>query len=284
MSTNRSEANRDSVWFEELSRAGPPALRLFCFPYAGGSAEIYRSWQAWFPEQVDICLVHLPGRGKRIGEQAFTVLTSLVNTIAQQIQLKTNVPYALYGHSMGALISFELGRKLFRMYPNGPEHVFVSGHRPPQLRKSEPPTFNLPHDEFIAELRRLNGTAPEVLSNPELMEIFMNLLRADFKAVETYVYSPGEPLLCPITVYCGTRDEHVPVESCKAWQDQTSSNCTVRTFAGGHFFIRDAHSQFGSAFRKDVLSVVPASRLVRRSHETAKAGPSSDSLLRSTKE
>lgn len=230
-----------------------PGIRLFCFPYAGGSADQYRSWQRWFPEDVDLCLVHLPGRGRAIGQRAFTRLIPLVKAIADHIDCETTVPYAFYGHSMGAMISFELARELFSRRQKGPKHLFVSGRNAPQWPRNEPPTFNLPHDEFLAELKKLNGTPHEVLGNPELMEFLINVLRADFEAVDTYNYLPGEPLSCPITVYGGLQDEHVPVESCHAWEKQTSAICRVRMFPGDHFFIRDPIKDFTTAFRRDVL-------------------------------
>src|SRR5882724_1495630 len=259
MLTRSFVPDSDVVSFEHLSRAKSPLLHLFCFPYAGGSADVYRSWQRWLPEQVDICLVHLPGRGKYMGEPSFTRLSDLVNAIANGLPRETNAPYALYGHSMGALISFELGRELFRRHDTGPEHVFVSGCRAPQWPINEPAIFNLPHDQFIAELKRLNGTPGEVLANPELIELFISPLRADFEMAETYEYRPGERLSCPITVYGALQDEHVPLESCRAWEEQTTGGFRMRTFKGDHFFIRNPRSEFMTVFPNDILSAVPAS-------------------------
>jgi medium-chain acyl-[acyl-carrier-protein] hydrolase len=259
--TSNSAASPGLAWFEHLSRAAVPSLRLFCFPYAGGSAEVYRRWQRWFPEQIDVCLVHLPGRGKRLRERPFTRLIPLVNAIADNMGYETHIPYALYGHSMGALITFELGRELLRRNHTGPEHLFVSGRHAPSWPKNEPTTFNLPHDEFIEKIRELNGTPRDVLDNAELMELFIDLLRADFQAVETYEYRAGEQVSCPITVYGGLQDKDVPVESCRAWQEQTSANSKVRMFTGDHFFIRNPAPEFIGAFRSDVLGAVPASRV-----------------------
>lgn len=261
MTASSSAVNSNLLWFDYLSQSQAPSFRLFCFPYAGGSAEVYRSWRRWFPKQVDLCLVHLPGRGRRMNEQAFTRTIPLVNAIADRIGPETDVPYALYGHSMGALIGFELTRELFRRRCAGPQHLFVSGHRAPQWPRTDPTTFNLPHDEFIAKLGKLNGTPREVLDNPELMELFIGLLRADFEMVETYEYHPTEPLSCPITVYGGLHDKEVPVESCRAWQEQTSASCNVKMVNGDHFFIRNPRSDFMAAFHNDVLSAVSASRV-----------------------
>jgi medium-chain acyl-[acyl-carrier-protein] hydrolase len=261
MRTSGSAVGSNLQWFDHLSRTPAPALRLFCFPYAGGSSEVYRSWQRWFPEKVDLCLVHLPGRGKRMSEPAFTQTVSLVNAIVDRIVQEINVPYALYGHSMGATISFEVIRELSSRRCARPRHLFVSGHRAPQWPRTEPVTFHLPHDEFVAELKRLNGTPKEVLDNPELMELFIGLLRADFQMVETYQYHPKERLSCPITVYGGCDDKYVPQESCHAWQEHTSAPCKVTMVQGDHFFIRDPKPDFMAAFQQDVLSAIPGSRI-----------------------
>lgn len=250
-----SLVNCASNWFECLS-AKAPALRLYCFPYAGGSPDIYRGWRRWFPENVEICLVYLPGRRTGVVDQAFTRLLPLIKELADRIDRESKIPYAFFGHSMGALITFELGRELFRRHGTGPEHLFVSGRRAPQYPSAEPPTFNLPKNAFLSELARLNGTPKEVLDNPELIEFFLDILRADFELVETYEYRPGKPLPCPITVYGGLDDKDVSIKSCHAWQRQTSASCTVRMFKGDHFFVRNPGPELIAAFKKDLLSAI----------------------------
>src|SRR5215510_3567397 len=183
-------------WVEHLSPIKDGALRMFCFPYAGGSTHGFRNWQRLFPSEVDICLVHLPGRGKRIGEPPFTRLKPLVETIADIIFSESSDAFVFYGHSMGALISFELAREMRRRHSIGPRQLFLSGRGAPTAPSCEGPTFNLPHDEFIAELRRLNGTPPELLDVPDARELFLPLLRADFELVDTYRYEPEAPLSC----------------------------------------------------------------------------------------
>jgi medium-chain acyl-[acyl-carrier-protein] hydrolase len=250
-------------WVEHLGRSNTPSLRVFLFPYAGGTADVYRGWQRWFSEEIDLCLVHLPGRGRSIGEQAFTRLPLLVKWVADRIEPEIKIPYVLYGHSMGALISFELAREVGHRHHRGPQHLLVSGRRAPQWPASEPLTFNLPHDHFIEELRKLNGTPQEVFDTPELLRVFLALLRADFETVETYEYQSGEPLSCPITVYRGIDDAHISEESCSAWQKETSSTCQVRVCNGDHFFVREPGPEFIAAFRSDVLSAVPTPRIQR---------------------
>lgn len=254
---NNVDAAIDRLWFEDLSSWKTPALRLFCFPYAGGSAEIYRNWQGSFPPEIGICLVHLPGRGKRIAERAFTRVSSLVKAIADRMEPKIRKPYALYGHSMGALISFELSWELILRYGAKPQHLFVSGRSAPQWPRSRPAIFLLPDDDLLVELKRLNGTPRDVLENPDLMALFLGVLRADFEMVETYQYQRRGRLDCPITVYSGLYDNDIPLEACHAWSDQTASRCIMRMFKGDHFFIRDPKSEFVNVFRNDVLTALP---------------------------
>jgi len=248
-------------WCEHLGKGGKAALQLFCFPYAGGSADVYRSWQRSLAPDCDLCLVHLPGRGRNIREQAFTSLGPLVQVLANCIREEAaGQPYALYGHSMGALIAFELARVLSQRGIRGPEHVFVSGRSASDWPRKSQPIFGLPQDEFISALRKLNGTQPEVLDDPAVFSLFVNVMRADFELADTYQFCPREPLACPITAYGGLDDEHVPVESCYAWRKHTVATCRVRMFAGNHFFIRNPGSEFINALRNDVLSAVPTAQ------------------------
>jgi medium-chain acyl-[acyl-carrier-protein] hydrolase len=242
-------------WFEHLP-VKMPALRLYCFPHAGGGADMFRGWQEWLPEWVQVSLAHLPGHGRGMGEECFRELHPLVSAIASRIELQENIPYVLYGHSMGALISFELARELARRQMPGPELLVVSGRRAPQCPRDEPVSHNLPHDQFLAELKRLNGTPREVLENPELMELFIEILRADFQLVETYQCFPGEPLRMPIVVYGGRDDEHLSAQNCQDWQEQTRATATVRMFPGDHFFVRNPCPDFIRAFRTDLLSAL----------------------------
>ena len=243
-------------WFESLSPVHGQLLRVFCFPYAGGNVNAFRSWQRHFPSEIGLCLVHLPGRGRRISEQPFTRLQSLVETIADLIVREPQPPYVLFGHSMGALISFELSRDLRRRGFTLPLRLFLSGRSAPTAPKRESPIFNLPHEAFIAEVKKLNGTPKELLEDREALELFLPTLRADFEMVDTYEYHSEERLSCPITVYGGLADKDTPVESLSAWGEQTSAGYNVRMFAGDHFFIDKPGANFVDAFRSDVLSTL----------------------------
>lgn len=180
----------------------------------------------------------------------------LVDAIAEQMHSEIQHPFAFYGHSMGGTISFELARELHRRYGTGPVHLFVSGRRAPHVPDTDPPTFNLPHDEFVAEIKRLNGTPKELLENPETTELFLPLLRADFELLETHQYQPGARLSCPITVYGGLQDADVPAEKLRAWQELTSGAFNIRMLPGDHFFIHNFSTQFLESLCRDVLSAV----------------------------
>lgn len=244
-----------SKWFENLPEGNDGALRLFCFPYAGGSAQVFRSWQRHFLTEASLSLAHLPGRAARIGEPPFKQYKPLVNALADAIIPELSPAFVFWGHSMGALISFELARELRRRGQPGPLALFVSGRVAPQIPDPDPPTFNLPEQEFIAELRRLNGTPGELLDRPELREFFLPTIRADFELVDTYVYESGDPLACAIHAYGGLQDATVPIADLRAWQKQTSGAFKVRMFPGDHFFIHTS-ADFVHALRRDVLDVL----------------------------
>ena len=230
-------------WFTSQRPNAGARLRLFCFPYAGGGAAIYRLWPQSLPSEVEACMAQLPGRGTRLREEPFTNLDALVAAIAEAIAPLLDKPFALFGHSMGAMISFELARRLREQGQPQPSHLFISGRRAPQLPNDDPISYNLPDAELGQELLRLIGTPKEVLEHPELMELMLPLLRADFSVVETYDYRPGVPLDCPLTVFGGLRDAEVSREQLEAWREQTTSEFALRMLPGDHFFLNDAQAQ-----------------------------------------
>ncbi|WP_088243857.1 thioesterase II family protein [Calothrix rhizosoleniae] len=226
--------------YQPLSQA---SMRLFCFPYAGGRALIYRSWAKSLPTNIEVCAIELPGRGSLLKETPFTQMEPLIETIAQIILPKLDKPFALFGHSMGALVSFELANLLLHKYGIKPAHLFISARRAPQIISKEPPVYSLPEPEFIAELHRLNGTSQEILANKELMQLFLPILRADFEVLETYTYRPLPPLECPITAFGGLSDPEANINELEAWAKQTKSTFSLKMFQGDHFFIHSAQSQ-----------------------------------------
>jgi surfactin synthase thioesterase subunit len=228
-------------WLPKWRPKAGVELRLFCFPYAGGTAFIYRNWQALLPPSIEVCPVELPGRGVRIGEPAQTRLESLVAAMAPALAPYMDCPFAFFGHSMGGLLSFELARELRRSHRSGPVHIFISACPSPHRRRSlQRITYNLPEPEFVEELRRLGGTPPEVLEHPELAQLMLPLLRADFEVCQTYKYTPESPLDCPLTIFGGLQDGELSRSELEEWREYTTSTCVVRMLAGEHFFINTA--------------------------------------------
>lgn len=217
-------------------------LRLFCFHYAGGGALSYRAFPGNLPSDVEVCPIELPGRGFRLLETPFTKIEPLIETLALTILSSLNKPFAFFGHSMGALVSFELARLLRKEYNQSPLHLFVSGHRAPQIPDRDPPIHALPKTEFLRQLCRYNGTPKAVLENAELMELLLPTLRADFAVVETYAYSQSPPLDCPIATFGGLEDWKVSIEDLEAWRKQTSSAFSLEMFPGDHFYLHSAQT------------------------------------------
>lgn len=213
------------------------AVRLFCFPYSGAAASIYYPWAEMLPPSIEVCPVQLPGHGTRLREPLATRLTPQVEALAAGLAPACDRPFAFFGHSMGALLSFELARHLRRQGKPGPIHLFVSGHGAPHLPDRNPPLHQLPDDQFVAKLRELNGTPEEVLRHQELLQLLIPVLRADFAVCETYVYQPEPPLDCPISAYGGLGDGYVNREELAAWQEQTTGRFSLRMFPGDHFYL-----------------------------------------------
>src|SRR5260370_3294800 len=161
------------------------ALRLFCFPYGGGGSLSCRDWSRTLPAKVEVCPVQLQGRGSRMHEKPFTRMEPLVKAVLREIGSYLDKPFAFFGHSMGAVISFEVARLLRREGTALPVHLFVSGRSAPQLSEPKPPTFSLPDAEFIEELLRLRGTPPEVLNHPVLMQVLLPPLHPDLVLSQT---------------------------------------------------------------------------------------------------
>lgn len=229
-----------SAWLARGARAVAPRLRLFCFPYAGGAAAVFREAAEHLPDDIEIYAVQLPGRPPRMRDAPCTSLAELVEAVSVALHPALDLPFALLGHSMGGLLAFELARTLRRQGGPAPLHLFVSACRAPQLPRVEPPAHRLPDAAFIERLRSLGGTPEAMLANPELMELFLPTLRADFAVSETYGCAPEPPLDCPITAFGGIDDLQVSRQDLAAWRTQTGGPFQVRMLPGAHFFLTGA--------------------------------------------
>ncbi len=241
-----------SAWVTRLRPKSRARMRLFCFPYAGGGASIFRTWSAALPEDIEVCPIQLPGREERLPEQPFTCLATLAPVLAKAVRPYLDLPCVFFGHSMGALVSFELVRYLRRQDAFEPVRLFVSGYRAPQIPDPAPPIHRLPKAAFVERLRRFNGTPKEVLHNAELMQLMLPLLRADFAVCETYAYSNEKPLTCPISTFGGRQDKEVSQAHLTAWRDQTLSSFKLRMLPGNHFFLQSAREALLQAVSEDL--------------------------------
>ena len=218
-------------------------MRLFCFPSAGSGAAMYRFWSDDLPAQIEVCRIQAPGRENRLREPPFTRLDPLVHRLVSILHPHLDLPFAFFGHSLGALVSFELARQLRKQYGLSPVQLFVSACRAPQHVAPEAAIHDWPEAAFVAEMcRRYQGIPKAVLHHAELMELLLPTLRADMAVFETYLYTDDAPLDCPIAVFGGIQDSWVDQAALAAWRHQTRRAFTLRMFPGDHFFLQHAHT------------------------------------------
>jgi medium-chain acyl-[acyl-carrier-protein] hydrolase len=232
MSAESSEA-----WVKRFRPPAEARLNLFCFPYAGGGASVFRTWCEGLPPDVETFALQLPGREGRLFETPLDDLSSLIDVLADVlVPYLERRPSVFYGHSMGALLGYELARRLRRQGRSLPRHLIVSGRQAPHLPEHRTPLHPLPDREFLTGVGRFNGTPRAVLENAELMELILPTLRADFTVCETYVYRREDPLGCSLSAYGGLRDDQTRPDEIAAWQEHTLGAFTQRMFPGDHFF------------------------------------------------
>jgi len=226
-----------------------PAVRLFCLPWAGGSAAAYASWTDAVRDDVEVCPIELPGRQTRWQESPFERLDPLVNSLATALSSELGGRFALFGHSMGALVAFELARTLRRRGEGEPETLFVSAGAAPQLPRSLPWVPDQPDSVVREKLRELGGVPAEVDESPELMELLMPVIRADFSVCETHRYRPEPPLRCPIVAFCGEQDREVPPARMAPWAEQTTGGFSQHVLPGGHFALENERDKVLTVIR-----------------------------------
>lgn len=249
MASTMNPTNRRSPWVTITAPRPRARLRLICLPFAGGGAGAYREWPRHLPNEVEVVAAALPGREGRIGEPALDSVDALAAGLVDGLSRHLDRPFALFGHSMGALVAFEVIR---RLRPMGlePVHFFASGHKAPHVRaKRTPDLHSLPDEEFVAAVGRLNGIPTEILENAEFMEMILPSLRTDFRAAETYDFRPAPPLRCPISAYGGLDDDEVIHEEVEAWEHHTSGPFRVEMFPGDHFFVESSRSSVMDTIR-----------------------------------
>jgi len=254
-----TDAEKAQRWLRCFHPRPEARLRLFCFPYAGRGASLFRTWAEHVPPDIEVVALQPPGREDRFREAALRRMAPLVDAIAGVIEPWCDRPFAYFGHSMGALIAFELARFRRRGGRPMPEWLFVSGRRAPQIPDPEPPIPELPDEEFARELqRRYQGIPAPIADDPELRALFLPMVKADLELVDTYVCEPEPPLDVPISVFGGTDDAITP-EELQAWQVHTTARCRVRMLPGDHFFINTGAEGILRKVVEDLRGVVETS-------------------------
>ncbi len=248
----------NSAWIATRPGAHAPRARLFCFPYAGGSAHEFLAWQDMLGPAIEVCAVQLPGRGARWSETPYTRIDMLVHDLAPHVLPLLDRPYAFFGHSLGALVAFELCRRLHLQQAPLPSRLFASGCGAPQRRRPPGGLHVLPEEAFIETLRVFNGTPPAVLAQRELMALLLPTLRADFEIAELYAYRPGVRLALPVTVLAGRADGEIDEAQLRAWSLETTGDCELHWFDGDHFFVHSSRDAVIAAVAAHMASGVDA--------------------------
>lgn len=216
-------------------------VKLFCFPYAGGSSAVYSKWKKCLDNRIELVPVELAGRGRRISENFYRSMTDAVDDAYTILKpLIEDCDYAFYGHSMGTILAFELCRKILDNRESEPLHLFVSGRYPPNIKRENKFLSRLPNNEFLNQIFKLGGTSPEVVQNKELMDIFVPILKADYRIIEEYEYINFDKKFdYGITAFNGKADTEVSSSEIKEWGKLTTAQFSLYEFEGSHFFIND---------------------------------------------
>ncbi|MCU8594152.1 thioesterase II family protein [Streptomyces sp. A13(2022)] len=233
-------ARADSPWIRRWNDGAASRLTLICLPHAGGSAGFYRPWAALLPPEVELLAIQYPGREERFEDPGAADMAELVGAIADAVLPLLDRPYALFGHSMGSAVAWELAHELERRRVSGPRRLFASGRAAPgtavtgQLHRQD-------DDVLGAELARLGGTSREVLDDPGLRDLVLTAVRHDYRIIETYRPSPRPPLACPVHVLTGDADPELGAERSRdragGWAGLTTARTEVRVFPGDHFYL-----------------------------------------------
>ncbi|MBD9628167.1 thioesterase [Ensifer sp. ENS06] len=241
-------ARSPSPWLSYVTRRENARLRLFCLPFAGGGAEFYRDWSTMLPDDVEVWPVQLPGRSTRMREPAIDDMAVLVSTLSDALApYLSELPFVFFGHSMGALVSYELTHRLRTMSLPMPDALFLSGRSAP----SHPVgrfKHTLPDQDLVEELKRFDGTPRDVLDATELLALVLPVLRNDLKLLETYAFDLNRtPLDIPLFVSGGNADGLVSVESLSGWSEVSTGRTEGRIWDGGHFYLTRQKDAFLSA-------------------------------------
>lgn len=230
-------------------------------PFAGGGAATYGQWWRALPDDIEVQAALLPGRESRIREQPLDSIAAMVDALLPAVSAATDLPYSIFGHSMGGLVAFELVAALEGAGVRPPAHLFVSARRSPDEPDPATPMHRLPEPEFLDTMNERYGAIPDpVRRERELLELMLPVLRADTHAIETYEPTPGRTVRCKVHVFGGVEDRYPTPAQLPAWQRVAEQPIRVRLFAGDHFYLntqRDAlTADIAAQWQDDVVGAV----------------------------
>ncbi|MFE2099420.1 MULTISPECIES: thioesterase II family protein [unclassified Streptomyces] len=237
--THIRPAHGDSAWIKRYRPLESPSLRLFCLPYAGGNAGAFHRWAQAPLDGVEVVAVQYPGRQDRFAEECLPDMEALADGVASALVPLLDRPFALFGHSMGASVAYEVALRLEHRYRARPRRVFVSAAASPLRPRSHTDVHLRSDDAMVEWFGELGAMDEAVLADPELRPLVLPAMRADLRLIETYRPPSGRLTTAPVTAYVGDADPGVDPDDARAWQDLTSAEFSFRAFSGGHFYLSD---------------------------------------------
>ena len=242
-------------------------MKVFCLPYAGGTAVVFKEWKSYFRSEIDLVGIEYAGHGRRSGEPLYNDVNEAINDVYNIIsaEIVDGLPYAIYGHSMGAMLAFEVAQKIRDNNLPMPVHIFFSGRFAPHRKPGREKVYHtMPDEEFQKEIVNLGGTPTEFFEYPELMEYLLPILKNDFKISETAYRDPEiKPFDLPITVFVGKEEEELEAEDVHGWMYHTNQTCVVYYFNGGHFFIKNEIETISDVMQRTLVPERKTHKILR---------------------
>ncbi len=248
----------EALWIPHVRKHA--RIRLYCFAYAGGGANVFRDWGPALGETIEVCAVQLPGREWRRSEPTLTRLSALTDCVIGSLrpELSGTRPFAFFGYSLGAALAFDLARRLREEALRLPDKLVVAACRAPQFLPRAFAIHSLDDAAFLDAVRRFGGLPDRILAEPELLALALPTLRADFEALGTYRYEQQAPLAMPVVAYAGSQDPHATRAEMAGWRNQTTGDFSLRIFPGGHFFMNDVREQLLATLAGDLAVTASA--------------------------
>jgi surfactin synthase thioesterase subunit len=243
---------QNNPWFVTSQRRDEARIRLICFPFAGGNSSTYHAWYQFLPPSIEVIAIQLPGRGSRFRESPFTDMRHLVDALLPHFSSLGDIPFVLFGHSLGALIAYEVALGLRILQQTGPLRLYVSASAAPHVFRIKEQLHNLPDQALLERLGEMQGVPSEVLDHEELMELILPTIRADLGLAEAYKSRRKGRLNLGIVAFQGMADREVEPTDVVQWSEYCYDDFAVHTLPGDHFFINSQRDQLLQLIAQDI--------------------------------